>query len=256
VSGDTNGNEIFDPGEIWIWEVTFTIYENTHFETWGHGIDPLGGAVDYPEFPSEYADITIKVDATRTQGFWASHFDYTSHIFTEHLGGSIDLGWVTIDSIEDLFGMFYANLAKTADGDQRCELNMARVKAAQQALAAILNSALDNDTMLPSGYSLGEIAAILGGDDIDAINELQMVLDAYNNSNDDVEIEDDDGTPIGTADPKAAKEIADITIADEGNCATSFAFDDSIFSVVTPPAATDQPVSKKPSRNTGDLDID
>jgi len=51
------------------------------------------------------------------------------HVFTVHLGGSIDLGWVVLNSEADVFGMFWANTAKDSNGDKRDDLNKARVKA-------------------------------------------------------------------------------------------------------------------------------
>ena len=174
--------------------------------------DHLGGTAT----DSDDANAYVINPATRTLGFWKTHYDYTMHVFNVHLGGSIDLGWVTIDSEdseEELFGMFYANVARDANGDKRDALNKARVKASHQALAAILNTGLTNGAP-PDGFTVAGIAAILGGEDIDAINSLHNTLDIYNNSYDDAEIEDIDGYSIQKADPKAAKDAADITIAD------------------------------------------
>lgn len=93
-------------------------------------------------------------------------------------------------------------------------VNKARVKTSHQALAVILNTGLDNGAPLLGGLTLVDIATILGGTDIDAINDLHNILDNYNNSYDGTEIEDLDGYPIEPADPKAAKLEADISIAD------------------------------------------
>ena len=134
------------------------------------------------------------------------------HVFNFHLGGTIDLGWKILDSEEDVFGMFWANKARDSDGDKRDDLNKARVKASYQALSAIFNSGLSNGAPLP--VSLADIASILGGTDIDAINTLQSTLGAYNSSGDYIPIEDADGYPIMSADPKAAWDAADVTIAD------------------------------------------
>ena len=137
------------------------------------------------------------------------------HVFgVLHLGGSIDLGWVVLNGEEDVFGMFWANTAKDSDGDKRDDLNKARVKASYQALSAIFNTGLTNGAPLPMGLTLADIASILGGTDIDAIDALHGILGAYNSSGDYIPIEDADGYPIMSADPKAAKDVADFTIAD------------------------------------------
>jgi hypothetical protein len=152
--------------------------------------------------------------ATRTLGFWKTHIDYTEHIFNAHCGGDVNLGWVVVDSNEDVFGILWSNPAKNSDGSKRTELCKARIKASIQALAALLNNCLDNGAPLPMGLTPGEIADILGGTDVDAIKDLGELLDDYNNSGDEVAIIDFDGYLIQHADPKAAKETADYTAGD------------------------------------------
>jgi len=154
----------------------------------------------------------ISGEATRTPGFWQTHYDYTIHVFEVHLGGVIDLGWKKLDSPADVFGMFWADVSRHSDGTKRSKLCQARVITSFQAVAAILNSGLSNGAPLP--VSKTEIAEILGGTDIGKIRALGETLDAYNNSGDDVAIFDDDGTAVAPADPKAAKAAADTTIAD------------------------------------------
>ncbi|MHC4154432.1 MAG: COG1361 family protein [Planctomycetota bacterium] len=151
-------------------------------------------------------------DATRTPGFWKTHTDYTEHVFNVHCGAEIDLGWLVVDSNEDIFGVFWAHKSRNTDGSRRDRLCRARIHASFHALAAILNSCLSNGAALP--VSAGEIATILGGTDIDAIKDLASQLAAYNESGDDVTIIDDDGYMIAHADPKLAKEDANYAVAD------------------------------------------
>jgi hypothetical protein len=54
----------------------------------------------------------------------------------------------------------------------------------------------------------------LADGDFHEIKRLGGLLDAYNNSGDDVAIVDDDGTTQGRANPNGAKAIADYEIAD------------------------------------------
>jgi hypothetical protein len=213
-SSDGNNDDIMDPGESWTWHVVVTISTTTFFETWGHGIDPLGGHVDYPEVQSEYRSFTVEVGfATRTQGFWATHLDFTEYVFETYLGSYIDLGYKQIDTMEELMGIFWANNAKESDGDKRTKLCQARQTTAQQAIAAILNQAMPGGAPLPAGITLTSIANTLAGTDIQAIKNLGAALDAYNNSGDDVAL-DPGLPPTGRAEPQAAKGIADIPFAD------------------------------------------
>ncbi len=161
----------------------------------------------------------VQGGATRTPGFWQTHLDYTCHVFEDHLGGSINLGWKTLTSCEQVFGMFWANNAWDSDGDRRGRLCQARVIGSFQLLAAILNTGLDNGAVVPIDpvTGLDIITAMqnaLAGNNIKEIKRIQGLLDAYNNSGDDVAIIDNDGTLAGKADPNGAKEIADYTIAD------------------------------------------
>jgi hypothetical protein len=166
---------------------------------------------------SDFCDVLS--GATRTPGFWQTHLDYTCHVFEDHLGGSIDLGWKTLTSCEQVFGMFWANNARDSDGDRRGKLCQARVIGSFQLLAAILNTGLDNGAVVPidpvSGLDIiSAMQNALAGNNIKEIKRLQGLLDAYNNSGDDIAIIDNDGTLQGRADPNGARDIADYTIAD------------------------------------------
>jgi uncharacterized repeat protein (TIGR01451 family) len=183
--------------------------EDIHNEVFVHATLP-----EFTLLPNEIdhsADATCEVEqggATRTQGFWATHDNYTCHIFTTHLNSFIDLGWAQLDSCADVFGVFWANNAKTLTGQKRTPICQARMVASQQALAAILNTGLTNGAPLPNGLTLAQIAAILGGNNRNAILALSALLDIYNNGGDGVAIVDGDGTIILHADPKAAKAAA------------------------------------------------
>ena len=210
-----NSDDILDPGETWTWKFTRKVTETTTFVAIGHGKDPGGLDVTYPKFPDERDEITVQVktsgEATRTIGFWKTHYDYTSHVFTYHLGASIDLGWVQLNSVDDIEGMLWADVAKDSTGAKRDELCQARVIASKQAVAAILNSSLENGAPMP--VSLSEIASTLGGTDIAAIQALGEKLDQYNNSGDGVEIAESDGAAYMSATPQVGKSV-DVSIAD------------------------------------------
>jgi len=165
-------------------------------------------------YEAHLIDIKVHVEqpprATRTLGFWKTHLDYTGHVFYDYLNGNINLGWRDVYTISDLMGVFWADTAKDWDDTPRSELCKARVKAAQQALGAVLNSALPEPAPMPA--SLAYIQSTLSGTDIDAIDALHTALDVYNNSGDFLPIED--SYPIGNATPGLAQAIACIPFAD------------------------------------------
>jgi uncharacterized repeat protein (TIGR01451 family) len=154
--------------------------------------------------------------ATRTPGFWQTHTAFSKCIF-DKCGSHFDLGWVQIDNYADLFGIFWASSAKNTNGLNRDPLCKARELASFQALAALLNGCLGNGKPLP--VSPTNIASILGGTNIAAIQKLQSQLGAYNSSGDLVGIVD--GCPIGNATPQLSKFIANLKAADCGSVTTT-----------------------------------
>ena len=216
MTGD-NSNGILDPGETWTWKLTVTINVDTTFTVTGSGkVVGLPNIITFPDYPDEQAFVEVLVTgATRTLGFWKTHLDFTTYIFNNYLGTppSIDLGWKQVDSMSDMMGIFWANVAKNSDGSKRNALCKARVQASWQAMAAILNSSMPGGASLPSGVTLGSIKDTLGGTDVGAIKALASQLDAYNKSGDDVAL-DPSLLPTGKADPNGARDIADIPFAD------------------------------------------
>ncbi|MEL7561556.1 MAG: hypothetical protein AAGU24_00260, partial [Dehalogenimonas sp.] len=217
-SGDTGSDGIMSPGETWQWIIQVEIAVTTTFDVQGEGyFTPLDFLV---AGPSEHASLTVQVNlATRTQGFWSTHLAFTTQIFNsmdtlplDDTNVVIDLGYKQIRTIDELMGIFWANNAKNADGSKRDKLGQARETAAQQALAAILNSVMPGGKPLPAGYSLTDIKNVLGGTNQNAIKALGSALDAFNNSGDNVALPP--GTVTGKADPNGARDIADIGFAD------------------------------------------
>jgi len=165
------------------------------------------------------AQCDVQGGATRTPGFWQTHLAYACHIFEDHLGGTAYLGWKTVTSCEEMMGAFWAATAKESDSTKRDTLCQRKTIATFQLMAAILNNALDNGAALPidphSGLDI--ITAMqnaLAGTDGQEINFLKNILDAYNNSGDDIAIVDNDGFQHGNATPRAARASADIPFLD------------------------------------------
>jgi hypothetical protein len=209
--GDTAG--VLDPGECWTWIVNVTISDDTFFEAWGDGIDPLGNHVTYdPDTEqgmiSEYKNFEIEVgEATRTWGFWKTHLWLVEYM----LGGStlldpsdpyytanpivtlpIYLGtWKNydgvlqaqnIDTVCKYMGLMWSDQSKNSDGTKRTDIDQARIHAAHQALAAIMNSYMPGGAPLPAGITLASIADTLTNGTIKQIRDLGSALAEYNES--------------------------------------------------------------------------
>jgi hypothetical protein len=135
---------------------------------------------------------------------------FTEHVLLVHCGGVIDLGFEQLTSIDEVCAYFWANKAKNTDGSHRSKLCQARMHAAFHAIAANLNNCVPSGGGIP--VSPAEIAAILGGTDIDAIKDLASQLAEYNESGDDVMLVDPDAEP-GSATPQDCKDV-DLSFAD------------------------------------------
>lgn len=58
--GDTSNTGVLDPGETWTWTIAnVTIADTTTFTTTGHGTDPLGRDITYPQYAGERAQVTV-----------------------------------------------------------------------------------------------------------------------------------------------------------------------------------------------------
>jgi len=150
--------------------------------------------------------------ATRTWGFWKTHTDFTKCVF-DKCGSSFDLGWRVVDSYAELFGIFEADNAKNSNGTIRCSLGKARVTASKQALAALLNTCLENGKPLPAGVTPCTIKNTLLCGTVAQIMALNSKLDAYNNSGDNVSFTIGE-CPKGNATPAASKAAANKAFAD------------------------------------------
>ena len=159
---------------------------------------------------NDEAPCEVTGGATRTPGFWKTHTTFAEHVLLTHCGGVLDLGFVELDTIDEICAYFWANKANNTDGSKRDKLCQARMHAAFHAIAALLNNCVPSGGGIP--VSPAEIATILGGTDIDAIKALASELAAYNESGDDVALIDPDASP-GSATPQECKAY-DQSIAD------------------------------------------
>ncbi|MGH8517091.1 MAG: hypothetical protein ACREUE_06485, partial [Panacagrimonas sp.] len=95
-----------------------------------------------------------------------------------------------------------------------------KLHASWQLMAAILNEGLDNGPAIPTDPVSGlpaddALRLALKTTNRTNITRLAGLLGGYNESGDDVAIEDADGAIIPPADPNGTREEADLTI---GNC--------------------------------------
>jgi len=152
---------------------------------------------------------------TRTWGFWKTHCDFAKRVFACDGNAPIDLGWIQITTIQQLWGVFKAH-----DDRQSCLLPTdktqkalchARIQASVQILAAILTSKIEGGAALPMPMST--IRTILKGTNIQAINDLGSFFSDYNESNEIGETVDCHGIAQGPAKGNCYKNL--------GNCSTA-----------------------------------
>ena len=192
-------------------------------------LDPKYGDLKLGGMPNKYEDsasstCTVRKvgSATRTWGFWKTHgsdgdrfsspypiYGYTGYIAEQML--PIDLGWIDLTSIEDVFGLFWE---KKAHCDK---LTMTRLQASYQFLAAMMNDYAFN-TDIPnacakgpySGKTNAELFAtmrtVLAGTNQKAMRDLMTVFSCYNEAGDDYAIVDE--VPVPPADPNGTRGIA------------------------------------------------
>ncbi len=160
----------------------------------------------------------FKESPTRTQGFWQTHTDYTSGVFTNLIYGinnSMTIGTAIHNKVittsggpvttgtQKLFGAYWSNISKKTVGGNRTAIEKARMQLLQQLVTAKLNcAAFGCGGTVPAmiitadnAYAAGIVAPILAS---------ASLLDAYNNSGDTLII-----GPAGSATPKISQGLAD-----------------------------------------------
>jgi hypothetical protein len=193
------------------------------------------------KLPNEYDDsaggkCTVTGGATRTWGFWKTHgsdgqkfmgpvdYGYTGHVFEDHLGNSVNLGWKVLSSDAQVFGLFWADPARDpATGKNRDQTCKTALHTSQQLLAAILNSAMTNGATLDPALKASTIAALAACQDNNSatacdrkvLTGLSGQLASYNESGDTSAITDIHGATIPHADPRGTRDAADYSI---GSC--------------------------------------
>jgi len=171
--------------------------------------------------------VNYKPTPTRTQGFWQTHTEFTSEIYDlyfaaeggmvigdgiTHVDGSGTDGRITnkkSSGSSELFGAFFANIAKTTIGKgktaQRDPVDKARMQLLQQLVAAKLNcAAFDCNQDVQDLIDAADAA--YAGEDAGLILYYAGEMDAYNNSGDTIII----GYTFSHATPKVSRDYADL----------------------------------------------
>jgi outer membrane biosynthesis protein TonB len=152
---------------------------------------------------------------TRTQGFWATHFELAvaawfggtegGHTFdgvaaVAGIGDTLICGRA-IDDDAKLMGAFWASISKKSDGTKRSPIDQARMRLLQQLIAAELNASAFGSSPSVGSFAAWETA--LCGDDLNAIKTAASQAAAFNEAGDSGLF-----TPGMSADPKASKAAA------------------------------------------------
>ena len=152
--------------------------------------------------------------ATRTIGYWATHWQYAQSILNgagdgPSLGGTIMVcdaadPDVMVDSTSKLMGGFWANIAKKSTGVNRINIDKNRMVLLQQLLGAILNNAAFGSSPDSFGTSIAAGKAAFCTGSANAIKTAAYNLDAFNKSGDAI-----GGNFAGiNADAKGARALA------------------------------------------------
>jgi hypothetical protein len=142
---------------------------------------------------------------TRTMGFFKTHEQALTQCLSAH-GGSISLGFVTVDSLEEALGLLWGSPARYEQGGKRSELDQKRFLLARQTLVGLCNQELFGTPTTPPDL-LGQAVSALSGTDCGTIASLIGPVDAYNNSGTGTDFPE--GFTKGPATPGHAHSIAD-----------------------------------------------
>jgi hypothetical protein len=143
-------------------------------------------------------------------GFFKTHESALTQCLAQ---GDIDLGFITISSLESALGLLWGSPARFANKIARTGLDKDRFLLARQTLTAICNERLfGTETDL-----VAQAVAALAGTDCGLIQSLEAMVDAFNSSGDSVGFPD--GFVPGPATPKDAQSKAvDPTSASGQTC--------------------------------------
>jgi hypothetical protein len=155
---------------------------------------------------------------TRSRGFWQNHPNFLEHVLVWHDAGAFDLGWIEVEGLSEVLGVFWADPNRDASGERRDALAKSRVKAAQHLLAADLTLLLDGHAAVPLDAGGVDIITAtrqaLRGTDRAQIAACSEALEVWIEEHSDAPVELCPGMEVGSADPVGGADLADITVVD------------------------------------------
>lgn len=160
----------------------------------------------------EVTNISYFSVITRTIGFWKTHTNFTSNIFSSKLGGTMTVGTSThIRTITNLsgnqnsilFGAYYSSIPKKTNNQNRNSTDKARMKLLRQLVTAKLNCAAFGCTPQVQTLLANADSAYATGS-TSQINSYANQIDTYNNSGDGNAIPPELGNP-GSATPSQSQ---------------------------------------------------
>jgi hypothetical protein len=179
-------------------------------------LDPaLNGQVFGCDLVVEVTNVSYFTLPTRTIGFWQTHTSFTSNVFANQLGGTMDVGAGghirTITNLPGngqsrLFGAYYASQTRKTTGQSRTALDRARMQLLQQLVTAKINCAAFGCASSIQSLISGADAAYASGP-ASAITPFVGQLNTYNNSGDLIPIPGSLG-PVGSATPTTSRNRA------------------------------------------------
>lgn len=181
-----DGDNVLEPGETWTWMVDVAVNATTTFLATGHGTDPFGNDVTYPDDPEEQDEVTVEVvflGCTLTQGYWKTHSEKGPAAHPDDTWNSVG----GPDAIFYLSGKSWLTVFKSPPKGN------AYYNLAHQYMASVLNansgaavpadvqSAMDDAESLFNTYTPAQIAALKGNDATrKEFIELAGMLGSYN----------------------------------------------------------------------------
>lgn len=154
--------------------------------------------------------------ATRSQGFWATHYKAANSTWldissSERILCTMNMGnGPDSEDIAEMEGGFWSKISKKTNNNNRNNLDKARMRLAQQLLAAMLNAqafGADDGNLIEDGKSA------FAGSNIGAINSAKNSLEAFNLAGENITFPP--GFDPGPADPQGAENAANKVFWDE-----------------------------------------
>jgi methionine-rich copper-binding protein CopC len=179
------------------------LFVNTFTVTWHGGQASCSASVTCAEPPPPPPPPPPEGGATRTPGFYKTHVAALEMCLAD---GAIELGFVSIETVEEALGLLWSTPSKFADSSMpRSSLDRARFILGRHTLVGVCNQRLFGTEPSPSDL-LDQAVAALAGQSCTLMLELAKDVDDFNNSGDDEPFPD--GFEPGPAAPKKAAEMA------------------------------------------------